>query len=124
MESQQVTKENIHLAVAVLLERQSVMNVHLKAQDGVLEAIRVQTTLTNGKVARSSDDIKQLKEDASASKDRGELLDGRVRTLEDKHLTAASRFAGVTWLGGILWTIITSGIIGIAFTVWRLTSRH
>ena len=103
MEAYQVTKENLHLAVAALLTNQSALTKQLNSQDLVLLDIRTQTIKTNGRVLAAEAAILECKagvKDALAKACPGNciLLAEKVRSLEDSRLEATATLGGMKWI--------------------------
>ena len=118
MKPSEVTPDNLHIAVAVLLDRQSTFfekfTTHDKrfdAQDLVLAEIRTQTIKTNGGLIQAKADIVDLKagvESAVKSACPGKCipLEAKVRAIEDKILVNAGRAEGVIFSGRAIWWLI------------------
>ena len=130
MDARDVTPQNLHLAVAVLLDRQGEIvkkfdahSARFDEQDKVLLEIRTQTIKTNGRVLAAEADIKELKggvKDALAKACPGKCIDleVKVRSLEDSRLSRTSTEGGIKWALGAVWA---AGGVAASAVVWFLS---
>jgi len=133
MEAHHVTPENMHLAVALLLQRQgditlkfTTLDKRLDDQDVLLTQIRDQTLKTNGGLIHAKADIVQNKQDISEVRNGLKVaiatggcpgkcipLEEKVRELQDAQLTQAATVKGATFAVRILWAT-GAGFVAVA----------
>lgn len=116
MNAGDVTKDNIHIAVALLLEGQKAQMRSIEQLADTLDEVRQQVTRTNGRVNHHDSQIERLSSSVCPTPGACVGLAERVRKLEDQRLRNEGRvegavFAGraVHWLaGGSVVAIITA----------------
>jgi septal ring factor EnvC (AmiA/AmiB activator) len=125
MEPYQVTKDNMHMAIAVLLTNQSAIVKQLEDTVSTLKAVERQTTLTNGTVKRHTEEIATMKLDVaaveaglkeSACPKTCVTLEAKVRELEDAKIVRDTQVQTVSWGANLAWTVVAGG--GGAFVLW------
>lgn len=125
MEAHEVTPANLHLAVGSLLTNQQNIVRRLDDQDRVLSEIRTQTIKTNGRVTNAESTIVELKAGVEAAMTKacpGKCipLEAKVRSLEDKFLTAQGRAEGVIFSGRVVWWLIGGGATAVMAALAKL----
>lgn len=117
MKPHEVTPENLHLAVALIIERQATFFELHKKHGQSLEEIKVQVTKTNGRVNAHDAEIAELRLNASATEDKA-----RIRKLEDAALIAAGKTEGMTLAGKALWAVVGTAVSGAV--LWLMKSAQ
>ncbi len=107
MKPHEVTPENMHLAVALIVERQaSFFDLHEKHGESLLE-IKAQVTKTNGRVNAHDEDIAFLKREVASGD-----LEKRTRSLEDAAIRSEGKREGMSLVAGAMWAVGGTAVSG------------
>ena len=107
MKPHEVTPDNMHLAVALIVERQAMfLDLHKQHGDHLVE-IRAQVTKTNGRVNAHDDAIEELRKGNDITE-----LEARTRALEDAALVSKGKREGMSLVAGGLWAVGGTAVSG------------